>query len=181
MALSRRLVLKYGLAGAAVLVAGGVGVALQGTVMRQPARALRVLGAQEYSILAALADRIAPGASDRQVAEKIDDLLAISEPELGAELQLLLRFLENALPGVFFEGQPRPFTARSPEAQDETLRAWRSSALTVRRTGYRALQALVLGTYYADPQTYAQVGYPGPPDFSGLDIPEPLPPGALIQ
>ena len=38
-----------------------------------------------------------------------------------------------------------------------------SSRLAVRRTGYQALKRLACAMYYASPEVYGSVGYPGPP------------------
>jgi len=174
MHLSRRTVLRYGLGGALLLAAGGTGLALQTTAPREPRAPLQVLDARTYAILAAVADRIAPerdgfpAASELQVAEKIDALLATSDPALGAEVKQVLLLLENALAGFVFDGRARPFTKLAPEAQDEVLRAWQSSALHVRRTAYNALHGLCAAAYYASPAIYARVGYPGPPDFGNV-------------
>jgi hypothetical protein len=38
-----------------------------------------------------------------------------------------------------------------------------TSRISVRRTGFRALKRLVTAAYYSSPETFAAVGYPGPP------------------
>ena len=170
--LSRRQLFRYGLGGTALLAAGGVGLALQGTVMREPREPLRVLDATEFSVLAAVADRIAPGdgeafpsAWEARVPERIDELLETIHPADVAELKQLLRLLESALFGFVLDGRPRTFTASSAEQQDAVLRDWQGSRIGVRRTGARALQKTVLAAYYGAPETWEAVGYPGPPDF----------------
>lgn len=172
MALSRRSFLGLGLGGAAVLAVAGLG--LLPTTMRAPATPLRVLSPRAFSVLAAVADRICPGggafppASALQVAEKIDALLAISDPSMGAELGQGLLLLDNALAGLLLDGRPTTFSGASAEAQDATLAAWATSSLALRRKVYKALRGLVAGTYYSDPRVYAAVGYPGPPDFASV-------------
>lgn len=58
---------------------------------------------------------------------------------------------------------------RPPWSEAETtdvrafLDAWRHSSLDLLKTGYLALHDLVLGAWYADPATWAAIGYPGPP------------------
>ena len=178
--MNRRTVLKFGLGGAALLAVSGVGLGLREGVLRTPAAPLQVLGPMEYSVLAAVADRMLPAgdgfpsAATLQVAESVDLLLARSEPEVGAELQQLLGLLENALVGALFGGPATPFTALSTAQQDAVLQAWKNSRLTVRRMGFRVLRSLCLSTYFCHPAAYALVGYPGPPDFSSIAAPEPL-------
>ena len=93
----------------------------------------------------------------------------ISMPRPG-----LLRLLDNALVNMLLGGPPTPFTALSAEAQAEVLLSWRDSRLTLRRGAFKALRGACLLAYYTHPDTFAEVGYPGPPDFSGLEIDEPL-------
>lgn len=174
MALSRRTVIRYGLGGAVVLAAGGVGLSLQRTVARSPARPLRALDETSFSVLAAVADRISPArgdfrsASDLLVAEKVDDLLATVDPAVVEEVTQVLHLLENGLAGLVFDGRPRAFSALDPSEQDRALAAWKGSRWSLRRTAYRALHGLCAAAYYASPEAYPAVGYPGPPDFGNV-------------
>lgn len=178
MAWTRRSVLGVGLAGAGLLAVAGVGVALRPTVMHAPARPLKVLSPRAFSVLVAVADRVCPGtasfpkASDLGVAELVDDLLATSDPALGAELGQALLLFDNALAGLLLDGRPRTFTAAPPEEQDAVLLAWATSGLTLRRKVLKALRGLIAGAYYGHPDVYAACGYAGPPDLSGW-TPEP--------
>ena len=45
------------------------------------------------------------------------------------------------------------------------LEAWRRHRATLLRSGYAALHDLVLGTWYADRDAWAAIGYPGPPSL----------------
>lgn len=174
MPLTRRSFLRTGLAGGLLLAVGGAGLALQGTAIRRPARPLRCLDERSFAVLAAVADRIAPGrdgfpsASELHVAEKVDALLATLDPAMVQEVRQLLGLLENAAVGLLFDGRWRPFTRLPPEEQDEVLRAWQQSRLSIRRTGWAALHGLCSAAYYASPEVHARLGYPGPPDFGNL-------------
>jgi hypothetical protein len=177
MAWTRRSFLQVGVFGAALLAVGGTGLALRPGVLRPPRRALRALDATAFSVLAAVAERVAPGspggapfppASELLVAEKIDELLSTSDPAMTTELTQALLLLENALAGLVLDGRPRAFTACTPGEQDAVLEGWRTSRLHVRRQVYKALRGLCASAYYGSPEVYAAVGYPGPPDFSGV-------------
>jgi hypothetical protein len=178
--MNRRTVLRFGLGGAAVLAVSGVGLSLRPGVRHAPAAALSVLGPVEFSVLAAIADRMAPAmdgypsAASLQVAERIDALLATLEPEAGEELCQLLRLLDNALVSALLGGPATPFTALSAQRQDAVLMAWRDSRLTLRRSAFKALRSICLSTYFGHPAVAALVGYPGPPDLSGMALPEPI-------
>lgn len=54
-----------------------------------------------------------------------------------------------------------------PQAGEDEVRrfleGWRGSSLGLLQSGYAALHDLVLGAWYADPATWRDIGYPGPP------------------
>ena len=173
MKIQRRTVLKVGLGGAVVLALGGIGLSLRSTVMREPREELRVLDAKQFSILAAIADRIAPrnrpfpSAFDVYVPEKVDALLHAMHPADAAEVQQALNLMENAAAGLLLEGRTSTFTASDEDAQDEILNSWKTSNMQAKRMAFKALNALCSSAYYSSPEVYEAVGYPGPPDFRG--------------
>lgn len=103
----------------------------------------------------------APAAVD--VAGKADAFLAPLDAGSAKELKQLLALFDNALFSLLTLGPPAPFTQQSAAQQDRHLAAWACSRLAVRRTGYQALKRLACAMYFASPETYASVGYPGPP------------------
>lgn len=166
---TRRQVLKVGLGGAAVIaVGGGTLLLLQDTVARTPRRALRFLSEDQFSVLAAVADRVSPengdfpSAWDVEVPEKIDELLSRMPEAAATEVGQGLLLLESAAAGMVLEGRTSTFTASSPEEQDEILASWRASDLEVRRKLFKALNGLCNSAYFASPEIYPLVGYPGP-------------------
>jgi hypothetical protein len=169
--LTRRNFIRLGWGGAVLLTVGGVGLALQPTVMREPRQKLKVLSPTDFSVLAAIVDRLHPGAPglpsgwDLQVPEKVDAFLWTIHPADNRELLKALRFIENAIAGALLDGRFRPFTALSPEAQDEALASWRTSRLQTRRLAFKGIRSLTASVYWSQPATYAHLGYPGPPDF----------------
>ena len=171
MTISRRQLIKRGLAGSALLALGGVGLGLQSSVLREPSAPLRTLNALEFSVLSFAADRIAPGtaevakASVLGVPELVDELFAKMHPVDVADFKKVLNTLESAPVGLLLDGRPVPFTAASPESQSATLASWRDSRLILRRTGFKALHKVCTSAYWGMPETYALSGYPGPPNF----------------
>jgi hypothetical protein len=171
---SRRDVLKYGVIGALVVAAGGAGLALRPTRAAIPAEALRVLDADEFSVLYAIAETCCPkngafpAASELHVAEKIDLLLSRCEDGTVSDIKKLLALVENALPGLVLDGRFSTFTASSPETRTAILEGWRTSRIGFRRTVFKALTGLVGATYYAQPEIWGAVGYPGPPNFGNF-------------
>ncbi|MFL5309169.1 MAG: hypothetical protein ACJ79H_01815 [Myxococcales bacterium] len=183
---TRRHFLKKTLGGTALLAAAGaVPLALRKTQLRPVRQPLRFFTAAEYSVFAAVADRVlargtsdvpqeltgvlrsrptAPAPADVDVAGKADAFLAPLDAASAKELKQLLALFDNALFSVLTGGPPRPFTRMTPAEQDAHLVRWATSRMAVRRTGFQALKRLSAAVYYGTPETYASVGYPGPPD-----------------
>lgn len=166
--------LKVGLGGAAVVaVGGGAALFLRDTVSRTPRRPLRALTAAQFSVLAAVADRIAPASGafpsawEVSVPEKIDELLSRVHPGLVEEVGQGLMLLESAAAGMLLDGRTSTFTGSTPAEQDEILESWRASDIEVRRKVFKALNGLCNAAYYGSPEVYPAVGYPGPPQRGG--------------
>jgi len=170
----RRRFLKRGLFGGALLVLGGALPFVFRTTRRgsAPRGPLRLLSAEEYAVLAAIAARVVPGdgadarwprAETLDCAGKIDALMATVHPEVGTDFRRLLHLCESGFVGAFTAGSPRPFTRAPAAEQDARLEAWRRSRLAVLRSGYQALKRLADAVYYSSPEVYALIGYPGPP------------------
>src|SRR6266852_5133551 len=185
---TRRGFLKKTLGGAALLAAAGaVPLALRKTQLRVPRQPLRFFTPAEYSVFAAVAERVlargaadvpqdlagvlrarpgapAPAPADLDVAGKADAFLAPLDAASAKDLKQLLALFDNALFSFATGGPPRPFTRMSAAEQDAHLERWATSRMAVRRTGFQALKRLSAAVYYGAPATYASVGYPGPPD-----------------
>ncbi len=170
-ALTRRLVLKKGVFGGALLAIGAGGtLALRGGVSRSlPPEGLRAVGPQGYAVLCALAEHLIPRHPGFPTAEEIrvgfnsDRIIARVDPTARAELNQLLGLFENALANFLFGFRVTPFTAMSFDDQERVLAEWRDSRLLLRRTGMRALRAVVMAAYYGDRATWSAIHYPGPP------------------
>lgn len=174
MALSRRRLL---LLAPAALAVGAGGLALWPGALRPPPGTLRVLSEREWSILAAAAQALCPGADglpsadELEIASTLDAAFASFHPGDVAELKQALRLLDNALPGLLLDGRWGPFSRASAQARAQTLLAWRTSRIRLRRRVYKALHGLVMTTYWGHPRTWPHVGYPGPPDFGQAQAP----------
>ena len=171
---SRRGLLKKSIAGAALLAAAGsIPLALRKTRLREvpKGRPLQFFTPAEYSIWATVADRVlaeekpsdAPTATQLDIAARADAFLAPLPEDDRKDLKQLLALFDNALFSFVQGGPPRPFTAMSPQQQDAHLRRWQFSRLAIQRTGYQALKRLCCALYFSAPETFASVGYAGPP------------------
>ena len=180
---TRRGLLKKTLGGAALLAAAGaVPLALRKTRLREPRGPLHFFSPEEYSVFAAVAERMLargpadvppelavqrrpepPTTAELDVAGKADAFLAPLDEASAKDLKQLLALFDNALFSVLTGGPARPFTQMTPEQQHAHLERWATSRLAVRRTGFQALKRLAVAIYYSSPLSYASVGYPGPP------------------
>ena len=165
--MNRRVFLKRGLLGGALLaVGGGTGLALWPSTERyRPQGPLSVLDERRFAILAAIAARVvtAPTADPVTIAHTIDASLARATPEAQADIRKVLMLFENALGGLLLDGRWRPFTSLAPDAQDRVLEAWRDSRLVLRRGAYKALKNLCVTSFYRREAGWKVAHYPGPP------------------
>lgn len=168
--MNRRTFIRRGLFGGLLLAVGGsVGLLAWPSDQRlRPRRPLKALDERQFAVLAAIAARTvgAPQADPITIAERVDAQMALAPPEARADFGKLLLLFENALAGLVFDGRARPFTRLPPEAQDQVLAHWRDSRLAVRRSGYAALRKLTQAAWYAAPEAWPDVGYPGPPQLA---------------
>jgi hypothetical protein len=171
---TRRSILKKGIVGGVILLLGGaVPILLRPTrILRRPNRPLRILTAKEHAIFAAAAARICPreptstgwpSADSVDCAGKVDLVMAELHPKAAAELRKLLHVFESGMTGLLSIASPTTFTGATDADQDRRLESWRRSRVALFRSGYQAMKRLAFATYYSSPETYAHVGYPGPP------------------
>jgi hypothetical protein len=179
----RRGFLKKGLLGAALLAAGGgsVWLATRRTRVAPSTRGLEVFDPVQLTVIMAVAERMIPDhpgfprPAEVGLAAKVDAIAAMAHPAAHKELRQLLGLFESGFGGLL-DLQPRLFTDCDAAGQDRRLRAWMTSRIAVRRTGFRALKRLVTAAYYASPEVWGAVGYPGPPTGAALrEAPPPAP------
>lgn len=175
---SRRGVLKKGLWGGVLLAAGGFGALFfrKSVDVPLPPGGLQVLSPREYAVLVVLAQRLvpkragAPTVDELGVAATCDSVLAKTDPTSQQEFKQLLGLFENALANFLLGGRTGTFTRMAEDAQEAVLEDWRTSRLSVRRTGFLALRTLVLASYFGNPKSWTATRYPGPP--AGLHQPD---------
>ena len=108
----------------------------------------------EGSARAAALDRIA-----RDVTTAVAALGASAQQEV-AELFALLAFPPTR---IAVAGVSSSWEAAGAAEIESFLRNWQHSRIDLLVTGYQALHDLVFGAWYADPTSWAAIGYPGPP------------------
>jgi len=149
-----------------MLGAGGL-LAFPSGDLARPMRALSVLTPRTFGVLVCVARRIVTidGADHVAIAHRIDDGLRWISRESQDDVRGVLMLLENALPGLLFDGRIQPFSRLSAPAQDAVLARWRTSALTLRRSGYMALRQLCVAAFYIEQDSWDVLGYPQPIPF----------------
>lgn len=168
---ARRSFLRKGFWGTVLLALAGSGGALflRRSRVKQEKTGLRILSSFEYATLAAFAERLIPDktgfptARSLDIALVADGLLLKTDPTVQDDVKRLLRLFENALANALFGSRFRPFTELNGIEQDQVLSEWEQSRLLLRRSGFQALRTLCFAAYYGNAQTWARVGYPGPP------------------
>jgi hypothetical protein len=78
------------------------------------------------------------------------------------EIQDLFGLLALGPARRFLAGVPGNWADATPEQLSAFLQDWRTHRFEMLQTAYHALHDLVIGSWYADPSTWAAIGYPGP-------------------
>jgi hypothetical protein len=164
--LSRRSFLRY------AAITGGLA-----TVARLPmrpavaaeaaAKPLRVLTAEEATILGAIVERMVysgdpsmPAVRDTHAIATIDGALAELDEAIVTQLRWLLALFQYGPP--VFDFCFSTFTGMQPEQQDEYIRGWANSRFATRRIAFRALKNLAMLGYYTQDATWRGIHYDGP-------------------
>src|SRR4051812_8272730 len=114
--MKRRGFLKKGLAGTAILLLGGAGLALVPTKhLATPSGPLLVLDDRAFQVMVAIAARVAPrGADAPALAMIVDQSLDRAPADAQKDLRDVLHLFESALPGLLLDGRATPFTRLDP-------------------------------------------------------------------
>ena len=162
--LSRREFLKTGVAGSFLL-------AFSGWIN---AAGVRGLSDVEREMLAAVTGVILDGALPKEgaarqqlvmrtvdgIASAVSGLSLATQKEIGELLGLLVL----APARIVIAGVGRPWREASPADVAGFLDAWRNSRFGLLRSAYAALHDLTLGAWYAQPDAWEAIGYPGTPE-----------------
>jgi hypothetical protein len=166
---SRRSFLKAGALGALALAAGG-GIyrathppTPQPFVLDGEARA-----ALDAIIPGILAGPLLPAEPAQRAAALASTTARVHAAILGLplatqkEVQDLFGLLALSPARRLLTGIPGGWGNASAEQVAAFLQDWRVHRLGLLRTAYQALHDLVYGAWYADPSSWAAIGYPGP-------------------
>ena len=160
--IDRRRFLKAGLAGSALLAAGGLAAWFAG---RDAARDRdEVLSALIPVLLAgALPERDADRTEAvRRCAQAVATAVQGLSPAAQREAAQLFALLSIAPTRALTTGITHGWSQASPQEIGAFLDGWRFHSWALMRTGYQALHDLVTGSWYADPAAWPEIGYGGP-------------------
>lgn len=181
MPMTRRQLLKTGVAGGALLAIAGF--TTKGTFWGAGSRRLRD-GAFQYQFLTAadrtvlqaivpviLTDVFTDHEGDAAVLLEetirgVDIAISGFYPAVQAELRQLFSLLTLPPGRMLVAGVWRHWTRAGKESIESFLNSWRTSRFNLFQTGYDALQQLVAAAWYGNPKSWQQLGYPGPPNLS---------------
>lgn len=171
--LSRRAFLKTGLAGGMLLAAIAAfhdplnrwaKKELVGRLPRDIARTV-VLTAVVPVVLDGALPTDGPGraAAVSRAVEGVTVAVAALGAAAQEEVAELFALLMFAPTRIAVAGIASPWDQVSETEVAAFLTRWRTSRLGLLQSGYQALHDLVLGAWYAHPDNWRAIGYPGPP------------------
>jgi hypothetical protein len=168
--LTRRQFLKFGVAGGLLLAAAGAARAQRKSYRAATgAEPLAVLTEDDAEVLAAIAPAIlagagASGAGLDAIVGSIDRAVAGLAPHLQAEVRQLLALLASWPGRRILARVSAPWSRAPREAVWAFLERWRFSRWRLLQQAYHALHELVFAAWYARPDSWPAIGYPGPPE-----------------
>jgi hypothetical protein len=166
---SRRRFLKFGVAGVLVLAAAGAARGQARYRAADGSATLQLLRESDREVLAAIAPAILAGtaASGPALAAAIgsvDRAVAGLPLHLRDEVLQLLALLASWPGRRWVAGVAAPWPDASAAEVAAFLERWRFSRWALLQQGYQALHDLVLAAWYARPDSWPAIGYPGPPE-----------------
>ena len=169
---SRRTLLKMGVAGAAaLLMARWLYTAASAASETPPARRL---DAYARAILAAVTPVMLDGALPsgaegeaalREALAGVEQAIAGLPPAAREELDELFSLLAFAPTRCLVAGVWKPWPEATRESVAAFLASWRGSRFSLLRSAYGALHQIILGAWYGIPRSWGTIGYPGPPSL----------------
>jgi hypothetical protein len=168
---SRRTVLKAGVAGGAMLLL----TRCLYTPPSEPVDAVpATLDAGARAVLAAiipvLLEGALPATSDAPAARaetlaRVEAAIAGLPPSTRKEIAELFSLLGFAPTRCLVAGVWSSWSEAAPDSVAAFLARWRDSRFVLLRSAYAALHQLVFAAWYADPRAWPATGYAGPPSL----------------
>lgn len=100
----------------------------------------------------------------RKVVARVDATISGLTPSMQDEVGELFSVLNFPPTRMFVAGVWKPWTEAGRAEITSFLESWQKSRFQLLRSGYDALHELITAAWYSNPETWASIGYPGPPD-----------------
>jgi hypothetical protein len=163
--MQRRTLLKVGIGAGVVLALAGGALALL-----QPARRDGRFSDGARALIAAvaravLAELVPSGAAEAAalagLVKRLEETVAGMPPAMQAEIDELFTIASSAPGRIGLIGLGAPWHEASPQQVAQALQGLRLSGLALRQQAFHALRDLTNAAWFADPATWAALGYPG--------------------
>jgi hypothetical protein len=171
VSLTRRRFLQAGVVGSIALALAG---AARADGRYRPADAgapPEVLDAGDREVLAAIVPAMLAGTGGatqvEAVVASVDRAVAGLPPHLQREVRQLFALLGLPPARWVLAGVRAPWPQASREDVAAFLQRWRTSRFALQQQAYLALHELIIASWYARPDAWPAIGYPGPPRLAG--------------
>ena len=165
--MQRRTLLNFGIAATALIAVAGGGLALLRPGLeagRMTSSAKQVFSAVARGVLDGMlpADRNVRDAALKAHLERLDDTLAAFPCATQTELSQLIALIASAPGRAAIVGLHGDWDTATDAEIQAAMQDMRTSSLAMRQQVFHALRDLTNAAYFADPQAWASLGYPGP-------------------
>mgnify|MGYP000305088621 CR=1 FL=1 len=174
--MNRRNFLKLGAASSAALTATAFTATFSGcseSALEDTPGTWKVLRAGDRSFLTAVAPVMLKGTLPTESAAQksaidqmliyIDSTIFALGPHNAKQMSELFTLLNFGLSRGLTTGVWSKWEHASEEEIENFLNKWRNSSLGLLNLGYNGLNKLMTATWYGQPASWEQIGYPGPP------------------
>lgn len=96
----------------------------------------------------------------------IDFAILILPERTQDELRQLLNILNNGVGRWLLAGVWKSWSSASAQDLIEFLQLWRNSLIEILQSAYQGLHQIIIGSFYAEPDSWKTIHYSGPPDLS---------------
>ncbi len=104
-----------------------------------------------------------------KVIQQLDLALGFISDSSYEELRQLFDLLGNQLGRAYLAGVWESWNQADARAIVKFLEDWKTSYLTLLRSGYLGLHQLIMGTFYAQPESWKAINYQGPIELNLSD------------
>ncbi len=169
--ISRRSLLKVGIAGAAVLATAGVATSVFVHSKQPFAAGYKQLRQNDLPMLIAVIGSLLQGRTSAPVSQaqiqatlqRMDNSIDQLSPALRKQTLQLFDLLTLSASRGLVTGIWRSWQRAEATQVQAFLSRWQSSRFALFQQGYSALVKMTLLAWYSAPDAWAECGYPGPP------------------